>query len=106
VIRISGSATLAIESGTNLNSQENELEADLDNLGEAFQYYVQSSSRKLTNIAQQEIGRMVRWLGSERKITTITPAEVGMYSDEFAKRSSTDSGAIPCIFKINGPNTN
>ena len=93
MIRISGSATLAIESGTNLNSQENELEADLDNLGEAFQYYVQSSSRKLTNIAQQEIGRMVRWLGSERKITTITPAEVGMYSDEFAKRSSTDSGA-------------
>ena len=89
----SGGATLAIESDTNLNSQENELGPDLDNLGEAFQYYVQSSSRKLTNVAQQEIGRMVRWLGSERKVETITPSEVGIYSDEFAKRSSTDTGA-------------
>ena len=43
MIRISGGATLAIESGTNLNSQENELEPNIDNLGEAFQYYVQSS---------------------------------------------------------------
>ena len=84
---------MAIESGTNLNDQSDELNSDLDHLGAAFQHYVQSSSRKLTNTTQQEIGRMVRWLGSERKVETITPSEIGIYSDEFAKRSSTDSGA-------------
>jgi len=84
---------LAIESGTDLNDKASELSSDIDNLGEAFQHYVQSASRKLTNTTQQEIGRMVRWLGSERQVESITPSEVGIYSDEFAKRSSTDSGA-------------
>lgn len=84
---------MAIESGTDLNDKASELSSDIDNLGEAFQHYVQSASRKLTNTTQQEIGRMVRWLGSERQVESITPSEVGIYSDEFAKRSSTDSGA-------------
>ena len=31
-----------------------------DNINDAFQIYVQTSSRKLNNVAQQEIGRMIR----------------------------------------------
>ena len=69
--------------------EENDIKSEIDNLSAAFQYYVQSSSRKLNNTAQQEIGRMVRWLGAERVVKTITPSEIGLYSDEFAKRSST-----------------
>ena len=69
--------------------EENDIKSEIDNLSAAFQYYVQSSSRKLNNTAQQEIGRMVRWLGAERVVETITPSEIGLYSDEFAKRSST-----------------
>ena len=42
-----------------------------DNINDAFQIYVQTSSRKLNNVAQQEIGRMVRWLGAERVVKTI-----------------------------------
>ena len=34
---------------------------------------------------------MVRWIGPEREIKTITPSEIGAYSDEFAKRTSTDT---------------
>ena len=59
-----------------------------DNINDAFQIYVQTSSRKLNNIAQQEIGRMIRWLGDKRSISGITPSEIGNYSDEFAKRTS------------------
>ena len=69
--------------------EENDIKSEIDNLSAAFQYYVQSSSRKLNNTAQHEIGRMVRWLGAERVVKTITPSEIGLYSDEFAKRSST-----------------
>jgi len=69
--------------------EENDIKSEIDNLSAAFQFYVQSSSRKLNNTAQQEIGRMVRWLGAERVVETITPSEIGLYSDEFAKRSST-----------------
>ena len=46
-------------------------ELDLVDLTSAFQYYVQNSPRKLNNIAQQEIGRLVRWIGPEREIKTI-----------------------------------
>ncbi|MQG20355.1 MAG: transcription elongation factor GreA, partial [SAR202 cluster bacterium] len=63
----------------------------LTDLTSAFQYYVQNSPRKLNNVAQQEIGRMVRWIGPDREIKTITPSEIGAYSDEFAKRTSTDT---------------
>ena len=59
-----------------------------DNINDAFQIYVQTSSRKLNNVAQQEIGRMIRWLGDRRAISGITPSEIGNYSDEFAKRTS------------------
>ena len=48
-----------------------------DNINDAFQVYVQTSSRKLNNIAQQEIGRMIRWLGDKRSISGITPSEIG-----------------------------
>ena len=61
--------------------EENDIKSEIDNLSAAFQYYVQSSSRKLNNTAQQEIGRMVRWLGAERVVETITPS--------FKKRSDT-----------------
>ena len=59
-----------------------------DNINDAYQVYVQTSSRKLNNVAQQEIGRMIRWLGDKRTISGITPSEIGNYSDEFAKRTS------------------
>ena len=75
------------------NSEENSVEENLvlTDLTSAFQYYVQNSPRKLNNVAQQEIGRMVRWIGPDREIKTITPSEIGAYSDEFAKRTSTDT---------------
>ena len=70
-----------------INTEQETLEDKLvfTDLTSAFQFYVQNSPRKLNNVAQQEIGRMVRWIGPE------TPSEVGAYSDEFAKRTSTDS---------------
>lgn len=71
--------------------QETEIISEINSLSDAFQFYVKTSSRKLNNTAQQEIGRMVRWLGPDRTIETITPSEIGVYSDEFAKRSSTDT---------------
>ena len=77
------------ESEVKTKVEEKDIKSEIDNLSAAFQYYVQSSSRKLNNTAQQEIGRMVRWLGAERVVETITPSEIGLYSDEFAKRSST-----------------
>ena len=77
------------ESEVKTKVEEKDIKSEIDNLSAAFQYYVQSSSRKLNNTAQQEIGRMVRWLGAERLVETITPSEIGLYSDEFAKRSST-----------------
>jgi|TARA_B100001029_G_C14950671_1_gene388577 transcription elongation factor GreA len=80
---------LSKESEVKTKVEEKDIKSEIDNLSAAFQYYVQSSSRKLNNTAQQEIGRMVRWLGAERVVETITPSEIGLYSDEFAKRSST-----------------
>ena len=77
------------ESEVKTKVEEKDIKSEIDNLSAAFQYYVQSSSRKLNNTAQQEIGRMVRWLGAERVVETITPSEIGLYSDECAKRSST-----------------
>ena len=73
------------ESEVKTKVEEKDIKSEIDNLSSAFQYYVQSSSRKLNNTAQQEIGRMVRWLGAERVVETITPSEIGLYSDEFAK---------------------
>jgi transcription elongation factor GreA len=80
---------LSKESEVKTKVEEKDIKSEIDNLSAAFQYYVQSSSRKLNNTAQQEIGRMVRWLGADRVVETITPSEIGLYSDEFAKRSST-----------------
>tara|TARA_B100000941_G_scaffold87542_1_gene60542 strand:+ start:1635 stop:2519 length:885 start_codon:yes stop_codon:yes gene_type:complete len=71
--------------------EETENISEINSLSDAFQFYVKTSSRKLNNTAQQEIGRMVRWLGPDRSVETITPSEIGVYSDEFAKRSSTDT---------------
>ena len=71
--------------------EETENISEVNSLSDAFQFYVKTSSRKLNNTAQQEIGRMVRWLGPDRTVETITPSEIGVYSDEFAKRSSTDT---------------
>ena len=71
--------------------QETEIISEINSLSDAFQFYVKTSSRKLNNTAQQEIGRMDRWLGPDRTIETNTPSEIGVYSDEFAKRSSTDT---------------
>ena len=71
--------------------EETENISEINSLSDAFQFYVKTSSRKLNNTAQQEIGRMVRWLGPDRTVETITPSEIGVYSDEFAKRSSTDT---------------
>ena len=71
--------------------EETENISEINSLSDAFQFYVKTSSRKLNKTAQQEIGRMVRWLGPDRTIETITPSEIGVYSDEFAKRSSTDT---------------
>ena len=76
---------------TKKTTSEEIIDLDIIDLGSAFQYYVQNSPRKLNNIAQQEIGRLVRWIGPEREIKTITPSEIGNYSDEFAKRTSTDT---------------
>jgi len=82
---------LTKKTNSEIDIEEMNLDQEVDSLSSAFQYYVQNSPRKLNNIAQQEIGRMVRWLGATRNINSITPSEIGFYSDEFAKRTSTDS---------------
>jgi len=84
-------AKLTKKTTSEVKVKEEIVELDLEDLSAAFQYYVQNSPRKLNNIAQQEIGRLVRWIGAERVIKTITPSEIGYYSDEFAKRTSTDT---------------
>jgi len=84
-------AKLTKKTTSEVKEKEDIVELELEDISAAFQYYVQNSPRKLNNTAQQEIGRLVRWIGPEREIKTITPSEIGYYSDEFAKRTSTES---------------
>ena len=58
-------------------------------LSEAFQVYVQQMPQEAKQAAQPEIAKFVRWLGAERRISSIAASEIGEYSEMQTARSAS-----------------
>ncbi|MEX0763259.1 MAG: GreA/GreB family elongation factor [Dehalococcoidia bacterium] len=66
-------------------------QTDMEQLtvSEAFQVYVRQLPQDAKQKAQPEIAKFVRWVGGDRLIASISPAEVGEYSDSFSAKSTS-----------------
>jgi transcription elongation factor GreA len=58
-------------------------------ISEAFQVYVRQLPDDAKQRAQPEIAKFVRWVGGDRQVTSLAPAEVGEYSDTYGARTSS-----------------
>ena len=57
-------------------------------LGNAHQLFVRQLPDEQKQAGQAEVVRFVRWLGPERALTSVTPPEIGEYSDLMAARGT------------------
>lgn len=57
-------------------------------LGAALREYVSGLSDDDKPLSQTELGRFARWVGHDRKITSMTPPEIGDYSDHIGARGT------------------
>ncbi|MDA0676478.1 MAG: GreA/GreB family elongation factor [Chloroflexi bacterium] len=58
-------------------------------LSAAFQVYVQQMPEDAKQAAQPEIAKIVRWLGADREIASISASEIGEYSEQQTARSTS-----------------
>ena len=70
-------------------ADSNEQEEGVLSLSEAFQVYVQQMPEEAKQKAQPEISKLVRWLGAERLLTSISASEIGEYSEMQTARSTS-----------------
>jgi transcription elongation factor GreA len=55
--------------------------------------YVRKLDQDAKQKAQPEIAKFIRWVGGERAASSLSPAEVGEYSDTFGARATTAEAA-------------
>jgi transcription elongation factor GreA len=62
-------------------------------LNDLLKEYVRRLDQEVKQKAQPEIAKFIRWVGGERAASSLSPAEVGEYSDTFGARATTIEAA-------------